>query len=335
MKRIFGRNTVIAGKRSATRNPMMFVNHLLTISRRWRVKPAMTGVLLLFLLAACTEPFHIDTDDSPPVIVIYSELVDTLKHQEVMVSRSSPYFADEPNVGISGAQVIIQSSGNETYSFVENDTLPGLYYSRDKFSARAGLTYSLTVKVDFDGNGIPDQYEASTTILPPVSIDSLTIEPVELFGHKNHILYIHFNDYSPEEKNYYLFRLIYNDTLKYNEKLSNYMISNDALFNGQSVKGNLGRFDDISEREKDTEEARKNSTYLQQGDVLTAELSMIPEEFFYFINQSQREKSGENPMFGGPASNIVTNISNGGVGYFTGYCTTRTNIVFEPAGKKD
>jgi hypothetical protein len=310
MKKFFGRNTVIAGKRSATRNPM-------------------TGVILLFLATACTEPFYIKTDDSPPVMVIYGELTNEVKHQEVMVSRSSPYFDDEPNQGISGAQVIVRSSENEIYPFVENDTLPGLYYSRDTFGARTGLTYSLSVEVDFDEDGIPDIYEASTTVLPLVAVDSLTIEPVELFGHKNHILYIHFNDYSSEEKNFYLFRVIYNDTLNYNKKLSDYMITDDGIFNGQQIKGNIGLFDDISEWEKDTEKARENSTYLQTGDVLTTELSQIPEGFYHFINQCQREKSGENPMFGGPASNIVTNISNGGVGYFTGYCVTRTSIVFE------
>jgi hypothetical protein len=38
--------------------------------------------------------------------------------------------------------------------------------------------------------------------------------------------------------------------------------------------------------------------------------------------------NGENPFFGGPASNIITNISNGGLGYFTTYAgsTAETTV---------
>jgi hypothetical protein len=37
--------------------------------------------------------------------------------------------------------------------------------------------------------------------------------------------------------------------------------------------------------------------------------------------------SGENPFFGGPASNIITNISNGGRGFFTTYPLSTTKTV--------
>jgi hypothetical protein len=143
---------------------------------------------------------------------------------------------------------------------------------------------------------------------------------------------MHFQD-SPGE-NYYLFNVSYNDSLL-TAKLSNYEISDNSFFKGQYVKGQLYRFDDISEWEKDSEENRKRSVYLQPGDTVEAGLSLISKGYYDFISQCQREKSGENPMFGGPASNIATNISNGGVGYFTGYCTTKASIVFEPAGKND
>jgi hypothetical protein len=285
------------------------------------------GGLVGLLLIGCTEPFDIKTDDSPPVIVIYGELTDEFKHQEVMISRSSPYFDDAPNVGISGAEVTIQSSNNEIYHLLENAGVQGLYYSRDKFSASVGVNYSLSVEVDFDKDGILDKYEAETTILPVVIPDSLTLEPIEMFGHKNYFLYMHFQ--APPEENYYLFKINYNDSLV-TKKLSRYLISDDALFRGQYAKGNLYRFDDISNWETDSEENRKRSIYLQPGDKIEARISLISKGYFDFIDQCQREQNGENPMFGGPASNIVTNISNGGVGYFSGYCTSRTSIIFEP-----
>jgi hypothetical protein len=267
-----------------------------------------------------------NTNDSPPVIVIYGRLTDDFKYQEVNVSRSSPYFDDEPNKGISEAVVTIQSSNNNYYHFTEADTIPGLYRSDIKFSAQGGVSYFLSVEVDFNGDGVTEKYEASTTVLPRITIDSLSLESIKMFGHHNYILFMHFQD-SPEE-NYYFFNVAHNDSLL-TAKLSDYGISDNTMFKGQYVKGQLYLFDDISNKEKDSEESRKRSVYLQDGDRITAEGGLIPKGFFDFISQCQKEQRGENPMFGGPASNILTNISNGGVGYFTGYCLNRVKIEFK------
>jgi hypothetical protein len=282
-------------------------------------------ILLFTFLSACTAPIDIQTDDSPPVIVIYGVLTNELKYQEINISRSAPYFDNEPNPGISGADVFVRSSDNKVYPFVESH-IPGLYYSRSPFVAQAGNDYFLTVEVDFDKDGIPDKYEATTTVLPVPEIDSLTIEPVEMFGHKNHILYVHAQD--PPEKNFYLFHVFRNDSL-ITSKLTDIVISNDELFDNQYIKGDIYFFDDISEWEKDSEEIRKNSVYLQPGDKLEVQLGLISQGYFDFINQCSREKNGENPMFGGPPSNITTNISNGGIGYFTGYAIAHKDIIFE------
>ncbi|GHU63292.1 hypothetical protein FACS1894123_05780 [Bacteroidia bacterium] len=282
-------------------------------------------VFAFALLIGCTAPIDIQTDNSPPVIVIYGVLTDEVKYQEITISRSAPYFDDEPNQGISGAKVTVRSSDNKVYPFVESN-IPGLYYSRSPFVARAGNDYFLTVEVDFNKDGIPDKYEAETTILPVPQIDSLTIEPVEMFGHKNHILYVHAQD--PPEKNFYLFHVFQNDSLL-TEKLTDMIVSTDDLFNDQYIKGDIYFFDDISEWEKDSEEDRKRSTYLQRGDKIDLQLCLISQGYFDFINQCTKEKNGENPMFGGPPSNITTNISNGGIGYFTGYTIEQKDIIFE------
>jgi hypothetical protein len=277
----------------------------------------------------CTAPIDIQTDDSPPVVVIYGVLTDELKYQEVKVSRSSPYFDDEPNPGISGANVTVRTSDNKIYPFWESDSIQGLYYSQFKFRAQAGFDYFLTVEVDANNDGIPDKYEAETTILPVPAIDSLTIEPIEIFGHKNYILYAHLQD--PPEKNFYLFNVFYNDSL-ITHKLTDLIISNDELFNNQYIKGDIYLFDDdeISEWKTGPEENRKRPFFLSPDDDLAIELSLISQGYFDFIHQCSSGKNGENPLFGGPASNITTNISNGGVGYFTGYAISRKNIIFSP-----
>jgi hypothetical protein len=296
-------------------------------------KTVIKGLTVLFtiLLVACTAPFDINTDDSPPVIVIYGELTHELKEQEIRVSSSSPYFDDEPNKGISDAIVTIQTSGGEFYHFSEHDTIPGLYRSNVRFRAEEGVHYSLSVEVDFNGDGVPDKYEAQTTVLPVVTADSLSLDPIEMFGYKNYILYLYAQALPGE--NYYLFNVIYNDSLL-TVDLTDHLISDDAFFNGRYVKGQLYIFDDISNREKDTEKRQERTIYLQSGDRIEAEIGLIPKGYYEFISQCRKEKRGENPMFGGPASNIVSNISNGGIGYFTGYSASRVEISYETKEKR-
>jgi hypothetical protein len=140
------------------------------------------------------------------------------------------------------------------------------------------------------------------------------------------MLYLHWQDNS--EENYYLFNVACNDSLL-TGKLSEYRLTNNHLFKSQYVKGIIYRFSDSTNWETDSPEIRKRSVYLQAGDSIAVKISLIPEGYFDFINQCQREQRGENPMFGGPSSNIATNISNGGVGYFTGYCTSQVHIEFK------
>lgn len=280
-------------------------------------------ILTAFLCTACTAPIDIQTNDSPPVLVIYGVLTDEFKSQEVMISRSSPYFAGAPNVGVSGAVVTVQSSENAHYSFVESDSVQGLYYSQNPFKVQSDIQYDLSVEVDFENKGVKEKYEASTTVLPAVGTDSLSFETISFFGRKNHMLYLHWQD-NPEG-NCYLFNVAYNDSLLTN-KLSEFRLTDNNLFKGQYVKAGIYRFNDIANWETDSPENREHSIYLRPGDKVTVKAGLISKGYFDFIIQCQGEQKGENPMFGGPPSNIVSNISNGGVGYFTGYCTSPVHI---------
>jgi hypothetical protein len=280
--------------------------------------------ILIITGFGCTEPFTIETKNSPPVPVIYGMLTDELKHQEIMISRSSAYFDNQPNVGVSNAEVIIQSSNNETFRFIEKrDSIQGLYVSENTFAARIGTEYTLSVTMDFNGKGQLDRYNASTTILPPAVVDSVFLEPLELMGRKLHVLNTYFND--PAGESYLMFHVFYNDSLL-TDKISNALISNDELMNSQQIAAPIYRFADISEKEKDQrpDDQQNRRIYLQDGDRVDAAVSVLPKGYFDFISQCQKEMGGENPMFGGPASNIATNISGGGVGYFTGYSVVRT-----------
>ncbi|GHT49713.1 hypothetical protein AGMMS49982_03680 [Bacteroidia bacterium] len=293
------KKTVIAG---LTRNPLLIV--------------------AVLLVASCTELIDIRTDNSPPVIVIYGELTNELKQQEVNVSRSSPYFDGVPNERISDASVTVSASNGGLWQFLPCDTVPGLYRSDTPFAADTLVTYSLSVEVD------GKTYTAETEILRPIMPDSLSFQTMTMMGVRTHILSIHFQD--TPQNNYYLLHTTYKDSAQdYKDtlltaKLSRYSISdNERLFQGQYQHKMVRNFADRSTKDNEVSmgdgDEQNRRIYLQSGDSIEVTLSLIPKGFYDFIRQCKNEQNGENPMFGGPASNIETNISNGGVGYFAGY----------------
>lgn len=103
---------------------------------------------------------------------------------------------------------------------------------------------------------------------------------------------------------------------------------NDLLIDGQYLNGFLAFvFADMAEIEDYPEEDRKYNTFLSSGDEVIIEYCHIEEGYFNFIKQAQDVKYGENPMFGGPPSNIQGNISNGAAGYFSAYSPTQMRAV--------
>ena len=284
-------------------------------------------LFLLFILSvySCTEEITIHTDNSEPVIVIYGALTDEIKHQSITIGKSSPYFDNQSNPVISGAIVTITDSNNKVYELIEDGDVLGLYATATEWAVKEGFTYSLRVEVDFDSDGVKDIYEASTTILPTIEIDSISIVPIRIMGHANYAV----NLYGVETpgQDFYLCKYTVNDSLV-REKISEYQVLDDKLFNNQYIDGiTLTFFDDITEWETDSEENRKRSVYLRSGDKVGLQMSRIPEGYFNFINQCRRGMNGSNPFFGGPPANITTNISNGGVGYFSGYCINKAETI--------
>ncbi len=281
--------------------------------------------LLLVFFFSCTEDITIHTDDSEPVIVIYGVLTDDVAFHQVRISRSAPYFNEQSNPVVSDAKVQITSSNSDIYNFVESNITPGLYETTTEWAAVAGVTYTLKVEVDFNGDGVEETYEASTSILSSIPIDSITVVPVKIMGHNNYNVNLYGQE--PAGEDFYLCRYLVNDSLISN-KISEYRMLDDVMFDGQYVNGlSIERFDNISERDNDSEEQRKNSVYIKSGDKIELQMSRVSKGYYDFITQCQYGMRGPNPFFGGSPSNVTTNISHGGVGYFSGYCISRADAI--------
>jgi hypothetical protein len=294
-------------------------------------------VLIFFsvpFLSSCEEPFDIDTNDAPPVIIIYGSFTNECTYHSIQVSVSSSYFDPQPNRGIPDAEVWIKSSAGDMYRFIKNDTVPGLYQTIDKVAGIPDLAYTLNVEVDFDNDGAKEIYTATSYMLTPTEIDSVKIRNLSMMGQKRYAMYLYAQDVLTED--YYLSTYKVNDTLVLN-KLSQISLMSDRTFNGQYMNNMLLRmFGDANDRNEDRDEEREENSrvYLDLGDVVILSLGRIEKGYYNFINQCRNEMEGESPFFGSPASNIITNISHGGRGYFACYPLTSIETILKSDDKE-
>ena len=289
------------------------------------IKLIFISVFLITALLSCTAPILIDTHDSEPVIVIYGCLTNEYRYQSVRITSSSPYFDSNKNEAVSDADVRIEDSeGNDYKLFYVKD---GYYYSSSVFAVRPGITYKLTVNVDFDRDGDNEIYEAETTIPSAFSADSIEIKPMGIMGFRHFSLNIYLQD--PVETNdFYLFKFFVNDSLS-NDQISKFAVADDEMFNGEYLSGiSVFYFEDATdEKVVEMNKNNDNAYMVLSGDIVRLQIINIEKGYYNFINECASEMRGENPMFGGPPSNISTNISNGAVGYFTGYCIRELTTV--------
>lgn len=235
------------------------------------------------------------------------------QHQIVNLSSTAPYFDDQPNSRVSGANVFVDDDKGNRWTFTELYE-EGEYITSDIFSVIPGNNYKLTVECDFNQDGIKEIYTAESYAYNVIDIDSMRVEPMYFFNknYYNTIVYV----YEPPGQNYYMYRFYVNGLLV-NDKISRYFITDDELFDGQYVSDiSFNSFPNISEIDQYEEDDKNTIIFITPGDQLKIEMSEISKPFYNFLSQCKNEMNGENPFFGGPAANISTNISGGACGFF-------------------
>jgi hypothetical protein len=252
--------------------------------------------LAILLLSACTERIDIHTDEAAPKLIIYGKISTEHQRQVINITRSTGYFADSKPEGVSGAEVEVTSSDNMSYRF--SCAGNGNYVSNDNFSGAEGETYQLQVRIDFDGDGIQETYEASSYLPHKIEIDGIRIVPSRIF---DQLIEIQLSADLPEKKDGVANG--YNLHFYHNERALNDSLKSFSIFSDEYI--NTRRLDTLTcyyiSKERDNID-------LAPRDIIKVRVEVITRDYLEFITDAQNEISGSMPLFGGPPANVRTNI---------------------------
>ncbi|MEL7589508.1 MAG: DUF4249 domain-containing protein [Prolixibacteraceae bacterium] len=269
----------------------------------------------MVLLMACTERVDIDLGMAgESKLVVFGEITNQAKAHAVYLSRSTPYFQNQPTPVVTGAAVSV-SDGVKTVTLKEDPDHPGTYYTPASFAGKVGGSYQLSVRnIDVNDDGVSEAYEATTAMKKTLPLHGMAIYNSETRDGWDVAVYA---SEPGETKDYYLFR-VYKNGILYSDTITNYRVYDDKLFNGKNIDGASVQFFD-----------REKGETLERGDVIVLEAAGITKEYYRFIDALKEETGEKYPMFSGPPANLEGNITNGALGFFAAMEVSRASITIK------
>jgi hypothetical protein len=249
--------------------------------------------LLILWISSCQKIVQIDLNSSDPKLVIEGVVTDSAGPYHVILTKSGSYFDQPVLPPVSGALVTISDDNGLVDTLVE--TQAGIYLT-SKIMGQPGHNYALKVISE------SKEYDASSTMLSHVAIDSLKVEEsIGFGGRKNKNVICYFQD-PKGEKNYY--RLKFYDNGKTNSQ--NYRLYDDQYTDGEKIGMRAGG--------------------AEEGDTDVVVLMSIDKKAYDYFHTLE-DILQTNPFFGSTPANPNTNVSNGALGYFAAYAYSVKSIV--------
>lgn len=251
----------------------------------------LSSITFALLAVSCEKVIDIKVPNNEPVLVIESYIEeDSLCF--VQLSTTIDIFDGQIPPFVENATITLADDlGNQEMLLYD---FSGRYYGMS-MRGQVGRTYTLSVSVD------GKEYQASSSLLPVVPIDSISVEEADTFGFFATDLKdvrLHYTDPSTAQ-NSYITKFVYipnpnNDDAFFFER--KYLLNDDNK-NGQA-----------------------NSVFLfsqpiESGDVIVAELRSIDQAVFDYFFSIEDALTGNSFTSAAPA-NPKTNWSNGALGYF-------------------
>lgn len=256
-------------------------------------------LITLLTFNSCEEVVTIDTGALDERIIIEGLVTNAVDRSYIKITRSRDFYAQGPAERITNALVEVTVNGTEIVPFTHNPTndplKEGIYYPIGGFTGSVGNEYALSVDVQ------GALFEASETMLPVTTIDSLTtkfdqseFDDPEVPGRYYEVL---LNAKEPQDTDdNYLFKFYRNDSVVRDFPTDVYVANDDLLG------------EEIAELEI--------AGYFAVGDVARVEMYSLTPKAFSFYSDLNNLINGDGGMFSPPPANPRNNLSNDALGYF-------------------
>ena len=274
------------------------INKLLTTS---------LGILILLFSTSCTERIDIDTGSTYTRLAVEGYVTPQYDKQWVRLTKTSDYFSNIPPEGVSGAQVVVDN-GSSLTTFIEDASNPGMYIAPDGYFGVPNTEYRSDIELTESINESKSYTAMEKMPYPGQEVDSIALEYDDFFE----IWLVKLYAQEPPTEDYYMFNGYVNGKIV-TDSVESKNISDDKLFNGNYTSGAVVMV--IRE------------ALLKEGDIFTMELSNITKEYADYMIQLQLEIRPQDPLFSGPPANVISNLDNGAVGYFSCYSSVFASTV--------
>jgi hypothetical protein len=257
-------------------------------------------ITALFLcLVSCEKVVYINLNSTNPKMIVQGEITNRPGPYYVLLTNSVNYY--QPNVfpPVSGALVIV--SDNTGIVDTLKEAKPG-YYLTKKTQGVTGRTYNLKIVA----NG--STYTSTSTMPGLVPIDSVTFHQNTSRGGKlsnGFRVGCYFRD-PAGTVNYYKLQVASNDTSAIDS--NDIRVLTNGLAQGQELS--------LTYR-----------TNLVTGDTVYVKLDVIDKGAYTYFTTLPAAEGEINPFESAPPDNPVSNITNGGFGYFSAYSLSEDTVI--------
>ena len=263
--------------------------------------------LFILLLAACEQPIDWEIfpeENNRPVVEAI--LTDEFKQQEIRLSRSFSEL-NEPPPPITDAMVRV-TANDKTVRFFHQPDEPGLYRTREEVRLIRNLTYELEIVID------NERYFAENELSEVVPIPEINFHyrknPDSLLYSDSLVLADFAPPFNPNQQAMYVVLVDWRH------------ISGDDDSLAKMVFYTLSSVD-VSE----VIPAPKSEVFFPAGSIVTVEKYGLSEDFADFIRAVALETDWNGNLFYNSGSNVPTNISNGGLGFFGACAFLRKRVI--------
>jgi Domain of unknown function (DUF4249) len=249
----------------------------------------LLSIMSALIAVSCTKNIHLNLQNASGLLVMEGNISDQPGPYTVLLSKTVTYYDSNAIIPVSGAHVTIADDAGNKDSLLELS--PGKYFTTS-IVGTVGRTYHLSV------NSGGKQYDAYSTMNPPVSIDTFGLGT---FFIRSNIPFIEFHD-PASTTNYYKGSIYINGVKQYKVNPIN-----DNLSNGITTLAVLS-----------------TDSGFKKHDTLVAELAAIDKPMYnYWSSLTSSTLSSQTAAPASPA----TNWSNNGLGYFSAYAATKSHTI--------